>query len=167
MELERRRIAQVTPGWQWCLNPKCSSGQVHGENAKIQVADTRSTRKQPKTKTKVESLSEQPFVCKSCDQSFCISCAAPWHEAETCEQYQKRTEGKRAVEIAATEKTVNKIAKNCPHAGCNTPTQRDGGCPHMYCKWFPTNPDLADIVRHSLPPRLVLELPQNLHSGPL
>ncbi|QIW94743.1 hypothetical protein AMS68_000261 [Peltaster fructicola] len=128
IELDQRRIADATPGWQWCLNPSCKSGQVHGELAKSDAVPSRQTRKSKKDEPAV-----QPFICKACKMQYCVPCTAVWHKGQTCEQYQDKVDRRHAQDIAASSELVDRIAKDCPNPTCKVKTEKDGGCPHIWC----------------------------------
>ncbi|THZ03896.1 hypothetical protein D6C93_02772 [Aureobasidium pullulans] len=91
--------------FRYCLSEKCKSGQIHVGGA------------------------EQPlFNCGACKEQHCANCEVPWHEDETCDQYQARHDD----EIVQTAVVLSKISKRCP-GGCGARIERDGGCPHMIC----------------------------------
>lgn len=53
------------------------------------------------------------FTCAECEVKSCVHCAAEWHEAETCDDYQSRVK-RRPEEEAASELEVSKVSKPCP-----------------------------------------------------
>ncbi|CAD0111262.1 unnamed protein product, partial [Aureobasidium uvarum] len=89
----------------YCMSAKCKSGQIHigGEDMPI-------------------------FCCKICQHKQCMACEIPWHEGETCDQYQARHDD----EIIQTEALIRQTSKICP-GGCGARIERNGGCPHMLC----------------------------------
>ncbi|KAG9660782.1 hypothetical protein KCU95_g7456, partial [Aureobasidium melanogenum] len=89
----------------YCMSAKCKSGQIHigGEDMPI-------------------------FCCKVCSHKHCMACEIPWHEGETCDQYQARHDE----EIIQTEAMIRQTSKVCP-GGCGARIERNGGCPHMTC----------------------------------
>ncbi|KAH0013429.1 hypothetical protein KCU72_g14519, partial [Aureobasidium melanogenum] len=89
--------------FHYCMSEKCKSGQVHigGEDMPI-------------------------FCCKVCNHKHCMACEIPWHEGETCDQYQARHDE----EIIETEAMIRQTSKVCP-GGCGARIERNGGCPHM------------------------------------
>ncbi|KAH0262307.1 hypothetical protein KCU91_g13488, partial [Aureobasidium melanogenum] len=91
--------------FHYCMSKKCKSGQVHigGEDMPI-------------------------FCCKVCNHKHCMACEIPWHEGETCDQYQARHDE----EIIETEAMIRQTSKVCP-GGCGARIERNGGCPHMTC----------------------------------
>ncbi|KAI4730217.1 hypothetical protein E4T49_02023 [Aureobasidium sp. EXF-10728] len=90
----------------YCMSAKCKSGQIHigGEDMPI-------------------------FCCKVCNHKQCMVCEIPWHEGETCDQYQARHDN----EIIQTESLIRQTSKICP-GGCGARIERNGGCPHMTCR---------------------------------
>lgn len=69
------------------------------------------------------------FECNACRYKQCIACQMPWHDGETCDQYQARQD-----EVTVeTEILLHQTSKFCP-GGCGARIERTGGCPHMTCK---------------------------------
>lgn len=149
-ELERRWIAETTPGWRWCLNPSCRSGQVHETSSppasKPEEGKEEQEPAKPRrslfqdifgtlhpTKSSLE-LASPPnpdiFTCKSCGASACVPCNRPRHLGETCAQYQARVKD-RMEEEEASLKELQKHSKQCPK--CSRPIQKSRGCNHMHC----------------------------------
>lgn len=92
------------------LSAKCKSGQIHTGGG------------------------DQPvFQCNACHHKQCIACHVPWHEGETCDQYQARHDEV----IMKTESLLHQTSKVCP-GGCGARIERNGGCPHMTCEFPPT-----------------------------
>lgn len=59
----------------------------------------------------------------------------PWHEGETCDEYEYRKDPKvREMEEKATEKEIKGSAKKCPGGKCGVNITRNGGCDHMRCE---------------------------------
>ena len=131
-ELEKRGNAEKTPGWRWCLAPGCKAGQVHQTLAEISPNAITSTRRKGKARAKAVA-DEDICACHKCGAKACVPCDKPWHEGETCAQYQKRVNNKEKDEKASV-KTIEKKCKKCPN--CDINIQRDGGCDHMICKCF-------------------------------
>ena len=128
-EAERKHIADNTPGWRWCMNPKCRAGQVH----ELKVASPKLGKKKGRAK-KVESEATPDLIictCYECGAKACVSCDRPWHEGETCAEYQVRVKDRLDEEDQALE-AIRKMTKPCP--GCRKQIQKNGGCPMMYCE---------------------------------
>ena len=81
------------------------------------------------------------FCCKVCNHKHCMACEIPWHEGETCDQYQAR----HYEEIIQTEVMVRQTSKICP-GGCGARIERNGGCPHMICKFACYNQHIGLIL---------------------
>ncbi|KAL1837924.1 hypothetical protein VTJ49DRAFT_3244 [Mycothermus thermophilus] len=92
--------------FHYCLGSGCRSGQVQdGEEC-------------PK------------FVCVACRHRHCIRHNMPWHDGETCEEYDERNqERQRAEELS--EEVAQMETMPCP--GCNRPVAKDEGCNHIRC----------------------------------
>lgn len=72
--------------------------------------------------------------CHACKKESCIKHGVPWHENQTCEEYDERKNignPKRAKEEEASKKEIASTSKPCP--GCKAPIQRIEGCDHMTC----------------------------------
>ena len=130
-ELERREIAEKTPGWRWCLAPRCRAGQVHEPS--VPAAGRKTKPRGLKTrKGKKQQDDQNVCVCNECGAKACVDCDRPFHEGETCEEYQKRMKNTHAEkDDAASLKTIQKECKQCP--GCNKNIMRNGGCDAMRC----------------------------------
>ncbi|OCL05005.1 hypothetical protein AOQ84DRAFT_299751, partial [Glonium stellatum] len=109
-QLATRAALSTISEFRWCISPNgCTSGQIH------------------------ESGPEGPiFRCMSCGFKSCTVHERAWHEGETCEEYDYRTDPKKKkAEDEASAKLVHKIAKNCP--GCEWRIEKISGCDHMTC----------------------------------
>ncbi|KAF2482800.1 hypothetical protein BDY17DRAFT_236396, partial [Neohortaea acidophila] len=131
-ELERRGIADNTPGWRWCLNPRCRAGQVHVPPASTTSKDSsKSTKSAWKFWSSGEHKAEPNICdCNECGARACVPCDRIHPEAESCADWQKRLKG-FAAEEKATLKAIATNCKQCPN--CSKNIQRNGGCDHMLC----------------------------------
>ncbi|KAF2770641.1 hypothetical protein EJ03DRAFT_60276 [Teratosphaeria nubilosa] len=59
----------------------------------------------------------------------CVPCNRPWHEGETCEEYQARTKGNSEEDMSLRK--IQRVTKRCP--GCRKNIQKSGGCSNMHC----------------------------------
>ncbi|KAL2270176.1 hypothetical protein VTJ83DRAFT_2360 [Remersonia thermophila] len=92
--------------FHYCLGPGCRSGQVQ------------------------DGAACPRFVCVACRHRHCIRHGVPWHEGETCEEYDERNrERQRAEELS--EEVAHVGTMPCP--GCNRPVAKDEGCSHIRC----------------------------------
>lgn len=176
-ELERKHIAESTPGWRWCMAAECRAGQVHvikptEEKAKEKsrssfgmmgdVVNALSTARAPKP-TKTPNV----CVCQTCGSKACVDCDRPWHEGESCEAYQDRLRGHLGDEDAS-EKLITGLTKKCP--GCKGKIEKDGGCSAMFCAYTSTYLRIwfadRNAFRYPLSDLLLLALPGNLGRSP-
>jgi IBR domain, a half RING-finger domain len=102
------------PNFQWCLSPTCASGQIH------------------------ESGEDGPILtCHACGFRSCVVHAVPWHEGQTCNEYEygRNMSLKRREEMASLA-IVAQTTKRCPkrNGGCGAPITKIDGCDHMVCK---------------------------------
>jgi hypothetical protein len=107
IKMERRRKAETTPGWRWCMNPRGDAGQVH-EKGKV-------------------------CKCSECGARACVPCDRPVHHGETCAAYMKRVHGdedtKSLGKIIATTKV-------CPNPACKVRIEKWLGCGSMICRLY-------------------------------
>ncbi|EMC94020.1 hypothetical protein BAUCODRAFT_36491 [Baudoinia panamericana UAMH 10762] len=140
-EMERKFIAENTPGWRWCLGTHCKAGQVHvppasGESSPELVVNEHKTLI---FASLVDALGHGPppngqntdiCTCHVCGTRACVSCDRPWHEGETCVAYQERVKG-RFEEEDQSFRVIQKVSRPCP--GCGRRVQKNGGCRFMHC----------------------------------
>jgi len=124
-EIERRWTAENTPGWRWCLNPKCSAGQVHISPASPSGSSTSDMTDKPASPPSADICS-----CTTCGHQVCVPCNRPWHTNESCASYRARAKDRLDEEEANLE-AVLRYTKPCPK--CKRPIEKDGGCTHMRC----------------------------------
>ena len=94
----------------WCLKPECGSGQLNIDNNDF-------------------------MDCVSCHYKQCLRHKVPWHNSETCEQYEYRVSGqKQRDEAKKEEEMLNNLSKKCPGPNCGWRIEKIDGCEHMTCK---------------------------------
>ena len=102
------------------------------------------------------------FTCDKCSGKACVPCDRPWHENESCAEYQLRIKD-RTDEEDASLAAIQKETKKCP--SCSKNILKNGGCKHMYCKSC-TNPKNVEnehqltrtSCRYPVPDRVLLGL---------
>lgn len=147
---KRAHIADITPGWRWCMASDCNAGQVHTTKEppppkeeqpekvtpkKPKTRGKKGVKAKPEVEVEVESKVEsEPDICtcNECGAQACVTCDRPMHDEETCEEYQLRIKDRTAEEDASLI-AIKKFAKKCPQ--CSRNIQKDGGCPSMWCKF--------------------------------
>ncbi|KAI8595989.1 hypothetical protein EDD21DRAFT_389672 [Dissophora ornata] len=71
-------------------------------------------------------------ACPECRSSFCASCAVPFHQGLTCEQYQNQSQGGDTEEDRAMLRLVqDRHWRHCP--SCRFVIEKQQGCNHMVC----------------------------------
>ncbi|KAK3676906.1 hypothetical protein LTR78_003110 [Recurvomyces mirabilis] len=76
-------------------------------------------------------------MCNTCNASACVSCDRPYHESETCAQYQGRRKRQTETEEKASETLIGKKCKHCPK--CKKNIEKNGGCDMVTCTQCYTN----------------------------
>ncbi|KAM0715097.1 hypothetical protein Q7P37_009562 [Cladosporium fusiforme] len=143
--LERKYVAENTPGWRWCLAVDCRAGQIHESPKPEEAAKTEESPKSTgrrwvkklglkKSKSKsTKSAEPKPdiCVCKECGAQACVACDRPWHENESCAEYQARIKD-RLEEEDKSLVAIQQNSRKCPK--CSKNIEKNGGCRHMFCK---------------------------------
>jgi len=89
------------PNFKYCLTEKCGNGALIDQNSSF-------------------------WKCTKCNKKACIKHDIPWHENQTCDEYDLSKN-----QIKANETLIKQIAKDCPN--CKSPIEKNGGCDHMTC----------------------------------
>lgn len=76
------------------------------------------------------------MICESCDYAICTNHQLPWHDGQTCREFDRVKAKARKKEEEASERALTRLSKKCPQCGIHI--QKDGGCNHMTCK-LPSN----------------------------
>ncbi|KAH6711019.1 hypothetical protein BKA61DRAFT_677654 [Leptodontidium sp. MPI-SDFR-AT-0119] len=99
------------PNFIMCLAPNCGSGQIH------------------------EGGNEQSVMtCGACGFRTCTAHMLPYHEGQTCEEYDV-VRREQIDQEAASEKFLSEKTKVCPGPGCGIHTIKAGNaCDHITCK---------------------------------
>ncbi|KAK5123829.1 hypothetical protein LTR85_002465 [Meristemomyces frigidus] len=121
--------------------------QSSGEQGKAKKAEddvneagTKTKTRSKKKSTAVSSSSSSSSdnddticTCTTCGARACVPCDRPYHDGETCAQYQKRRARQTTAEEQATAKTIEAKCKKCPNAACGKNIEKNGGCDAVYC----------------------------------
>ena len=103
------RMLSKDINFRWCLSPNCGNGQVY------YMVDT----------------SFPLIFCRECQFKMCFTHQKPWHEALTCEEFDRSiAEGDPG--FTKTRKYITDMTKPCP--ACNVRIEKNAGCFHMTCK---------------------------------
>ncbi|KAF8864894.1 hypothetical protein BDZ45DRAFT_581627 [Acephala macrosclerotiorum] len=101
---------QTMPNFTMCLAPGCGSGQIH------------------------EGGDAEPIMtCRTCEFKTCFSHKMPWHEGQTCAEYDVMRR-ERMEQEAASEAFISQNAKICPNPKCGHGIIKYAGCDHMTCR---------------------------------
>ncbi|KAH0287775.1 hypothetical protein KCU62_g5741, partial [Aureobasidium sp. EXF-3399] len=102
-----KAVIEDEADFHYCLSAKCKSGQVH-----------------------IGGDDQPVFQCNACHHKQCVACHMPWHEGESCDEYQARHDEV----IVETETLLHQTSKICP-GGCGARIERNGGtrCSAEFC----------------------------------
>jgi hypothetical protein len=117
-DLSIRSMLSAEANFRYCMAEGCISGQIHDEGVDANI-----------------------FSCGACGFRVCTVHDVPFHDDETCAQYDDRRqlEEEASAHIkrnqeAASLAEVQRCAIVCP--GCRAPIQKNSGCDQMTCKPF-------------------------------
>ncbi|KUJ20806.1 uncharacterized protein LY89DRAFT_579286 [Mollisia scopiformis] len=111
-QYSRNATLSKMPNFRWCISSSCSSGQIHEIDTDGYI-----------------------FYCGACYTKTCVIHNVPWHEGETCTEYDYRQDPKvKAAEERASKIEIKGSSKPCPGPGCKVNITRNGGCEHMKCE---------------------------------
>ena len=107
-----------------CAGPRCGSGQIHeGDDVMM--------------------------ICNACGFKTCARHKLPWHEGQTCIEYDDdESQIERMEQEEATAKRIAKSSQICPK--CGNGVERSEGCDHMTCKFVPTD-DIPAYLTYPTP----------------
>lgn len=73
------------------------------------------------------------FSCKMCKARYCLVCEVPFHEEQTCDDYQANAKRRSEDEQKSLE-AVKQVSRPCPGPGCGVNIDKWTGCDHVTCK---------------------------------
>ncbi|KAK0617299.1 hypothetical protein B0T14DRAFT_568818 [Immersiella caudata] len=103
------------PNFRWCLREGCQMGQVYDFSAMHNFPGTRQRSR---------------IVCDACGFEMCFYHQMPWHEGQTCTDYDAN---QGDPEAEATAQWLRRNTKPCPGL-CGAAVEKKGGCFHMTCQ---------------------------------
>ncbi|CAJ0548172.1 Ff.00g049260.m01.CDS01 [Fusarium sp. VM40] len=108
------------PSFRWCLGPDCSNGQLYDD----------------------EGVMDPRIRCEECGFEMCYNHSIPWHEGQTCEQFNSVREHGDP-EFQQTQDWITNNTKPCPN--CKENIQKGEYCFHMTCE-FPISSDRVAVM---------------------
>ncbi|KAI5361939.1 Putative IBR domain-containing protein [Septoria linicola] len=105
MKKTHRISHDMNPNWRQCLNTDCDFGQFHVS---------------PKPEWGMET---DVFHCTwNCQSKACVKCDRPWHEGQSCEEFNESIASQREQEMADRE-YIERLKKDgeikgCPNCAC-------------------------------------------------
>jgi hypothetical protein len=103
-----------SPHFRYCIAPNCPSGQLHDPSSNI-------------------------FICGACNGRHCSVHNVPFHDGETCAQFDERTHAAQlaaAKDAKASQQELDKTSVKCPGRDCGVNIHKTIGCDHMTCKFM-------------------------------
>ena len=109
-----KETLEANPDFRCCLNPECNSGQEH-----------------------VGNPYDPLFHCHVCGYESCATHNVPWHNNESCEEYDLRINPAAQEEASLAE--IARTTKKCPgwdeeRGVCGVSIMKNGGCSQIICK---------------------------------
>lgn len=103
------------PEFRWCLREGCQMGQVYDFSS----MDNFPTAHQ-----------RGRVFCDACNFEMCFFHQTPWHEGQTCLEYDA---DRGDPQMAATQEWLRQNTKPCPGL-CGASVEKNRGCFHMTCQ---------------------------------
>lgn len=112
----RKFLATQHPDVSYCLAPNCSYACI---NSCPDVP--------------ADYIERNHFVCgrEGCGSEYCNKCKRVWHPSNTCEEFERDTEGSSVGITDELKATMG--AKNCPSCGVIIEKASDGSCNQVVC----------------------------------
>ncbi|KAN0119373.1 hypothetical protein V8E51_001581 [Hyaloscypha variabilis] len=114
-QVEQTRVfpeaPEEMPNFHWCLSPICL-----GEHGKIH-----------------DSKIDQRMICLECELATYTKHEIPWHDGETCEEYDSRHTQQQEYN-ALSAQLIQDTTKPCPRHRCGHRIERTFGCDLMTCR---------------------------------
>lgn len=95
------------------------------------------------------------FCCQKCNTRHCLLCDVPFHEDQTCDEYQEAKQRaveeeesaakRRVEEETASAEAVKKMSRPCPECGVNI--DKFAGCDHVTCELPPSLSHFLSLYR--------------------
>jgi hypothetical protein len=67
-----------------------------------------------------------------CKARYCLDCEVPFHERQTCDEYQADAKRRNEDEQKSLA-TVKQLSRPCPGPGCGINIDKYTGCDHVTC----------------------------------
>lgn len=104
-----RAALREVPKYRECMAQSCKSGRIHDP-----------------------AVDGNIFCCSECGFRVCTTHEVPFHDGETCEEYNERTKIVWKKQEEQSIQTISRISKPCPN--CQVNIQKTQGCDEMTCK---------------------------------
>ncbi|PMD60814.1 uncharacterized protein K444DRAFT_720406 [Hyaloscypha bicolor E] len=96
------------PNFRWCANPKCDWGHIHDSGQ-----------------------AEPKITFEKCSSLACFTHQRPWHEGQTCKEFNEQPDAEQKQQLAALEKTIKQTSARC--LKCSRPITKVAGCGFVTC----------------------------------
>jgi len=77
------------------------------------------------------------FSCAMCKARYCLVCEVPFHEEQTCDEYQADKK-RRSEDEQKSLDAVKQVSRPCPGPGCGINLDKYTGCDHVTCETMHT-----------------------------
>jgi IBR domain, a half RING-finger domain len=83
----------------------------------------------PKQLTSRPQDGQPKMICADAECNFatCFTCKVPWHEGQTCSQYQSLLHDGKSADY------IRMYCKKCPRSGCGAPSTKYKRCHELVC----------------------------------
>eukprot|EP00943_MAST-04B_sp_MAST-4B-sp1_P007402 g7402.t1 len=103
-----KRFLSKMSNFTWCKAEGCGSGQCHLDEHRCPI-----------------------MTCSACGRRSCFTHNIPWHEGQTCTQYDEALAAERDGDRLNME-YIRRVGKQCP--SCKIAIEKNDGCDHMTCR---------------------------------
>ena len=80
-------------------------------------------------------VTQPTITCHACGRESCFGHKVPWHDGQTCEEYDAVNSATHGDAERATQELLRRSTKRCPNEACGIHIQKEEGWEHMTCKF--------------------------------
>jgi len=79
------------------------------------------------------------MICKKCSFATCFRHQLPFHEGQSCHEFDLLSDPKKQEQNNASDKEIGISSVPCP--SCSVPVMKNGGCDIVKCKYLRNLPE--------------------------